>query len=145
MIRNVFGLCRHQFAELAAILRGVFIRRPRIVIYENSCGLWRCSSVWRKRVESLLCGDRSYAWESMEVSPELHCGINVRRKRVIYVGVLQDAGEAPDHSEFEQVLEDQHRNVESEDESDMELFDDDWEEVEAWESEYDWEEDEACE
>lgn len=134
--------CWAAIAELEAILRGVFIRRPRVVIYENSYGLWRRSGAWRKLVETLLCGDRSYQWESMVVSPELHCGINVRRKRVIYIGLLQDDEEAMDQSELDG---DQWVPVtgDSEIESDMEACDDDWEADDAWEDEA-WE-DEAWE
>ena len=137
--------CWAAIAELAEILRGVFRRRPRVVVYENSIGLWRSSREWRKRVEMLLCGDRSYQWESMVVTPELHCGINVRRRRVIYVGLLQGAEEATDQSEFvsETVREAEHHNGESQEESDVEACDDDWEEDEAWESDDDWEEDDA--
>ena len=129
--------CWAAIRELAEILRGVFIRRPQVIVYENSYGLWRCSSVWRKRVESLLCGDPSYQWESMVVSPELHCGVNVRRKRVIYVGLLQDGKEAVDQSEF-----DEPDHGESEDESDVEPCDDDWEEDDAREGDDGWEEQE---
>ena len=61
-----------------------------MIIYENSFGLWHRGD-WRRRVESLLSSDGGYEWESALVSPDEHCGLPVRRKRVTYVGILHSA------------------------------------------------------
>jgi hypothetical protein len=78
-------------AGRAGSVDGTVVRRPRVVIYENSKGLWRqMGGDTRERVESLLMDCMAYEWEAMAVSPHLHCGVGARRPRVFYIGVRRD-------------------------------------------------------
>ena len=80
-----------MLTELRAALDGVVTRKPRVAIYENSEGLWRQrGGETRERVEGLLTDCLNYEWESMVISPHLHCGVGIRRSRVFYVGVRRD-------------------------------------------------------
>ena len=74
--------------ELRAVMEGVAARRPRVVLYENTAGLWEKVEL-RKRVERLLTMGGRYAWESMRVSPHLHGGVGITRERVFYSGVMR--------------------------------------------------------
>lgn len=78
--------CWAALAELVAVMRGVASRRPRVIIYENTQGLWR-DAAWRRRVESVLSSCSSYRWVAISTSPHLHSASPVRRPRVFYVGV----------------------------------------------------------
>lgn len=80
--------CWAALRELRSILRRVRTRRPTVLLYENSSGLWK-RRVWRRRIEAELRSLRSYRWESMRLSPHTHCGQPVRRERVYYVGILR--------------------------------------------------------
>jgi hypothetical protein len=81
--------CAAALRELVAVLRGVAARRPAVIIYENTAGLWR-TPLWRARVEFFLryyCPD--YEWESVLLSPHWHSNVPVRRPRVFYMAVLR--------------------------------------------------------
>lgn len=83
--------CWAALRELEEIVAGTAVRKPRVVIYENTAGLWR-TPVLRACVEEILLRILSaYDWEATLVSPHLHCGVPVRRSRVFYVGVLRAA------------------------------------------------------
>ena len=69
-------------------MESVMVRRPRIIIYENTAGLWEKEEA-RDRVEMLLQQGSAYVWESMRISPRRHCGVGVERDRVFYVGILR--------------------------------------------------------
>ena len=72
--------------ELYAVARGVRKRSPRLIIFENTAGLWRRASL-RHRVERILRLIGGYQWEAIKVSPHTHAGVPVRRLRVFYVGI----------------------------------------------------------
>ena len=75
--------------ELAAVLRGVRARQPLAVVYENTSGLWRRPEL-RRRVEALFLQILpEYDWRGTLVSPHLHSGSRMRRRRVFYFGVRQ--------------------------------------------------------
>ena len=74
--------------ELRFVMESVMVRRPRIIIYENTAGLWEKEEA-RDRVEMLLQQGSAYVWESMRISPRRHCGVGVERDRVFYVGILR--------------------------------------------------------
>ena len=57
------------------------------MIYENTAALFQRKG-WRRRIEALLLKDGRYTWESVLVSPHLHCAVPARRERVVYVGLL---------------------------------------------------------
>jgi len=78
--------CDAALAELSAVLRGVCARRPRLIVYENTQGLWRRAEM-RARVEMILSACSEYEWEAMLVSPHMHAGVPVRRVRVFYVAM----------------------------------------------------------
>ena len=83
--------CAAALQELAAVLRGVAARRPTVVIYENTAGLWR-TPLWRARVEFMLRYYLpEYDWEGMLLSPHWHSDVPVRRTRVFYTAVLRSA------------------------------------------------------
>ena len=81
--------CWAAVRELRIALAGTARRKPRVVIYENTAGLWqRRAHKWRRRVERLLRGLKGYCWEAIRTSPHRHSGCPVRRERVFYVGIL---------------------------------------------------------
>ena len=73
--------------ELRAVMESVAARRPRVVVYENTSGLWEKKEL-RSRVEMLLGRAQFLNWESLRVSPHKNCGLGVVRERVFYVGVM---------------------------------------------------------
>ena len=73
--------------ELRFVMESVLVRRPRVVVYENTSGLWEKDEA-RRRVEMLLQRGETYRWESIRVSPAKHCGVGMERDRVFYVGIL---------------------------------------------------------
>ena len=80
--------CWAALRELRVVLAGVKRRCPRVVIYENTAGLWRRQArAWRRRVERLLRGLRRYRWGAVHTSPHRHSGCSVRRERIFYLGV----------------------------------------------------------
>ena len=74
------------FAEAACVFQGVARRRPRVVIMENTAGLWRHEAD-RARYESLLGVFGAYAFEVAKLSPHWHADSDAKRARVFYVGV----------------------------------------------------------
>lgn len=81
--------CWAALRELEAILAGTAARRPRVVVYENTAGLWR-TPVLRACVEEILQRIlHEYDWEAALVSPHENCSEPARRRRVFYMGVLR--------------------------------------------------------
>ena len=75
-----------HLTELKEVLEGLCTRKPRVVIYENTAGLWRTPEI-RQRVEAMLVCCRAYEWESTRVDPKKHAGVGISRDRIFYVGV----------------------------------------------------------
>lgn len=75
--------------EFRNVLEGVAARQSKVVVFENTDGLWD-EPEWRARVEQMLVRVTNYEWESMMVSPHLHGGVPLMRKRVFYTGVRRD-------------------------------------------------------
>ena len=80
--------CWAAIREAAIAMAGAKRRRPRVIIYENTAGLWQRRALkWRQRVERLLRGLRRYRWEAIRTSPHWHSGCPQRRDRIFYVGI----------------------------------------------------------
>ena len=80
--------CWASLRELRIVVAGLRRRRPHVIIYENTAGLWqRRTRVWRRRVERLLQSLAGYEWLAMRTSPHRHSGCSLRRDRVFYAGV----------------------------------------------------------
>lgn len=73
---------------LEAVMIGVASRRPKVVIYESTAGLWRYDE-WRRAAERSLQSCQAYEWEALRVNPAAHLGLGVSRDRVFYVGILR--------------------------------------------------------
>ena len=78
--------CEAALRELRAVIKGTHKRSPRVIIYENTAGLWRKACL-RRRVEMILRKCRAHRWEAIKLSPHTHAGIPVRRMRIFYVGI----------------------------------------------------------
>ena len=86
--------------ELRFIRESLSARRSRAVVMETTAHLWLQPSL-RARVEAILQRDGMYAWESMRVSPDVHCGVGNSRDRAFYVGILSaHSNEEPRHDEM---------------------------------------------
>ena len=77
--------------ELHAVMEGVMLRRPRLVLYENTSGLWGRPSL-RRRLETVLLrvSAQTYDWESARLCPHQHWGECSHRDRVFYMAVLRE-------------------------------------------------------
>ena len=78
--------CEAALRELRAVIQGAHKRSSRVIIYENTAGLWRKASL-RRRVEMILRKCRAHRWEAIKLSPHTHAAIPVRRMRIFYVGI----------------------------------------------------------
>ena len=75
--------------ELWRVIQGVAARAPRVIVYENTAGLWEVDDT-RARVEALLQTLQAYNWEAMVVDPVAHAQAGVHRKRVFYTGIRKE-------------------------------------------------------
>jgi len=75
------------FNELRYMLESATARRSRIIIWETADGAWENADT-RRRIETMLLRCSVYEWEGIIISPHIHCGIGIMRKRVFYVGVM---------------------------------------------------------
>lgn len=77
--------------ELCAVMAGVMLRRPRMIMYENTSGLWARPSL-RRRLETVLLRttEQIYDWESARLCPHQHWGECSLRDRVFYMAVLRE-------------------------------------------------------
>ena len=77
--------------DLGAVLQAAVQRKPKWIIYENSLGAWGKEEV-RARMEMMFTDCKAYAWESMRMSPDTNTGDEIRRRRVVYMGIRSEVG-----------------------------------------------------